>query len=128
MNTLYHFFINLLFGYLFGVSYTDLVLISTGGVIIDIDHIIYYINKFKKLKGFVTWAKRESSKHNPHFFLFHNFELITLFLLVGSFIYTDLRYLAIGFALHFIVDIATYLYVYRSRQPWFRFVWLYKMA
>src|SRR3990167_2511079 len=98
-------------------------LLVAGSLLIDIDHLLYYLfSKYpKKIKSAVQFFKQEFKSHTPHLYIFHTFEvlfiLLTLSYLFGGYLF----YLFLGFLLNFIIDIFTYLIIYKSFSPWLKY-------
>ena len=72
----------------------------------------------KKMK---QWMMREAKKHNPHFYFMHTFEYTLILLVVGLWNPLILAF-AMGHILHMLIDIATYVIIYRSYKPWAKYM------
>ncbi len=120
MHLLIHIFLNGLIALLFGLSYLEIFLVVFGGILIDIDHLIYWLfyKKIKSLKQGIEFHKKEYALHRPHFYAFHTFEFVILFLFFSYFINSYLFFISLGFLIHFITDAIYYLYDYKSLKPW----------
>ena len=116
MNILTHFILNILIGLPFKLNYTELLLLGLGGIFIDIDHIIYqyFIVKNKTIKEMWAWHKKENAIHHPHFYIFHQIELIIIFTIVSFYLNRFLFIFSLGFFLHFIEDSIMYFSYYRN--------------
>lgn len=123
MNPLFHFIINTGIGLLAGLNIAEAIIIGVGGIIIDLDHLIYGLFSAKKYSpiAFYKWVMKEFRMKRPHFFIFHTVEFVVLALFIGL-LHPILLLLAIGFALHLATDAATYLIKYRSFKPWTRYM------
>ena len=102
---------------------TQAILLITGSILIDIDHLFYYFfsKHPKNIKSAVKFFKQEFKNHNPHFYIFHNFEVLFILLALSYLVGGMLFYLFLGFLVNFIIDIFTYLYFYKSTSPWLRY-------
>jgi hypothetical protein len=100
------------------------LIVGLGGVLIDIDHLIYFIfiAKIRKIGDMWDFHKRENAIHRPHFFIFHMIEFIGLFLIISYFIDFTLFLIALGFLLHLLTDAVMYLLHHKS------FNWLKKFS
>ncbi len=108
---------------LLGFNSAQTILLIIGSILIDIDHLFYYFfsKHPKNIKSALQFFKQEFKNHNPHFYIFHNFEVLFI-LLTLSYLFGGLMfYLFLGFLVNFIIDIFTYLYFYKSTSPWLRY-------
>jgi hypothetical protein len=100
------------------------LILLLAGSLIDIDH-LFYLVFYKHLLNFenmVDWSREEQKMHNPHFYVFHNIEVIALILLIGKAYSANIFILGIGFFLHYLGDVATYIYYYKSFKTWPKYV------
>jgi hypothetical protein len=102
---------------------TGLVLLIAGSLI-DIDHLFYLIFRMHMLNitQMVEWSRKEQAAHNPHFYIFHNIEIIAIIMVTGRVYSETLFIVGLGFFLHFLGDVATYIYYYKSFKTWPKFV------
>jgi len=80
------------------------LLVFIGGVLIDIDHYLNYIIKFKKIDIFKSYFYFRSRKFFGLFCIFHSFELFFI-LLIASFFSKVIWIIAMGFFIHFVLDL-----------------------
>ena len=120
MNILFHFFINILLVLPFKLSLFEILLVGIGGVLIDIDHILFMIFKKKlySIKDMLKFHRINFKLMTPHFFIFHMVEIILLFMITSYFLNWHVFLISVGFALHYLMDIIKYLWVYKSFKPW----------
>jgi hypothetical protein len=113
----------------FGLSPLELFIVGFGGIVIDLDHVIYqyFIAKNKTLKEMFEWHKKENAVHRPHFYIFHMIEFIIAFIIISFFINRLVFLFALGFGLHFLGDFILYILYYKSLS-WMKYFSLaYKM-
>jgi len=98
-------------------------LLVAGSLLIDIDHLFYYLfsKHPKNLPSVIKFFKQEFKSHNPHFYIFHNFEVLFILLTTSYLFGGFLFYLFLGFLINFVIDIFTYLYFYKSTSPWLKY-------
>lgn len=131
MNIVYHFILGLLISYFFEFNLENTLIFVLAGVLIDLDHPLYYLisesanRKGKSIINFKKWCLKEYHLHRPHFYLFHTFEFLLLFCILGVIMDGLIKYIAFGFLFHFLVDILTYLFVYRSTKPWLKSLFIF---
>lgn len=123
MNVLLHFLINIFLAYLVNLGPADILLVGLGGILIDIDHIIYliFISKSFSIKKMLLLHNKNYKSHSPGFYIFHTIEFIVLFIIIGYFMSNWIFLIAVGFLLHWIVDALDYLFFYRSLYPWIKY-------
>ena len=123
MNILIHFLFNILFGEIFRFKWEEILLIGLGGVIIDLDHILYqfFIVKNRTIKQMWEWHKRESKINRPHYYVFHYLEIMLIITILGYFFNWYLFLIFLGFILHWIVDAIMYINYYKSLNPWIKY-------
>lgn len=121
MNILSHFILNILVMLPFSLNPTELLVVGIAGVIIDIDHLFYFLFVEKKWhpKDMWSWYKKENAVHRPHFYMFHMVEFILIFMIVSFFINRYLFLVSIGFALHFLEDAIVYI-IYHKNLEWIK--------
>ncbi len=122
MHVLIHALINLLLGLSITLNPAYLMALVLGGVIIDIDHIIYMITKgIYTPKKMLEFHKKESKIMRPHFYFMHFIEPILIFTTLSFFINFLLFYFFLGFLLHWFADAIAYIYYYKSANPWINY-------
>ncbi|MBU0628509.1 MAG: hypothetical protein KKC75_04920 [Nanoarchaeota archaeon] len=96
------------------------LIIIVGGVLIDLDHVIYYWIRFKdiNLKNAYNYCKNiaqteEFKKKKKVFMLFHSVEFIAIIIIL-SFYYTFLWMLVVGIIVHLIMDIIYELSTFKT--------------
>lgn len=95
--------------YMGGVPLSSVFLIILTSILIDIDHVVNYIIKFKNcnISEMFRYFNRRNSLNNNNIilpvFLFHNFETIILLILISCVSYTATCIL-LGVLLHMILD------------------------
>ncbi|MBR9705423.1 hypothetical protein GOV14_00135 [Candidatus Pacearchaeota archaeon] len=127
MNVLVHSLFNLLTGILANLSLYEIMFLVLGGIIIDIDHLIYMIfrEKLHNPKKIWKFHKQEYKINRPHFYIFHFLEIILLLMLISYFINWYLYLIFVGFLLHWIIDVATYIQYYKKTRPWINYCFLF---
>ncbi|MBU1946857.1 MAG: hypothetical protein KKC54_07880 [Nanoarchaeota archaeon] len=96
------------------------MIIIVGGVLIDLDHVIYYWIKFKDLnfKNAYNYCKNiaqteEFKKKKKVFMVFHSVEFIAMIIIL-SFYYPFLWMLVVGIIVHLIMDIIYELSTFKT--------------
>ena len=109
MNPLVHLFISILFLTIFKLNLSEVLSISIASLLIDIDHIIYYLYNIKKLKlnHILSKCKREYKLHTPHLYFFHTLEFVLLGLAIFYFINWYIFLVFYCFLIHILVDLAS---------------------
>lgn len=107
---------------IFGLDLVQSSLLILGTFLVDSDHLLFYVVKFKKFSGMVDFFSVNFKNHNPSFFIFHTFEFLTISLLLSIYFKSILFYLFIGFTLNVFLDILTYLFFYKSTHPWLNYL------
>lgn len=110
--------VSYVFAKLLGLTGVDLLLVIIGASLIDIDHVFHFFLKGVRLRDLKTTFQQEFKNHHPHFYIFHTFEFLLLALFFTWTRELHWLYLFFGFTLNFILDILTYIYVYKSYKPW----------
>jgi hypothetical protein len=123
MNVVFHFIINVIIAILLKLDFLGILLVGFGGVLIDVDHILYMTLKEKiySPRKMIRFHKKESKIMRPHFYFLHFIEIIWALMVIGYFINWYLFLIFIGFLLHWIADSIKYFYYYRSRSPWINY-------
>ena len=124
MSIIWHFISSLILGIsLYGESYNLVIAFIIGGTLIDIDHLLIssYKTKSLNMRKNIEWLKENFKTHTPHYYIFHSGIAIIFFLVLALSPWPIVRAIALGALLHLLVDVATYLYVYRSIKPWGKF-------
>ncbi len=87
----------------------NLMMLVAGGVLVDLDHVVYFLvkNKFS-IKKAIDEHNKCYKESEPRLFLMHTFEAVVMvgLLAVGR---EEYRYFLIGFVLHLLLDIVLYL-------------------
>lgn len=91
-----------------GIPIIPILLIVTTSILIDIDHLLYYIFKFRRYniqEMYIYFLKKICSRGDSLLpvLIFHNFETLIL-LIILSLIYPLFIYVAIGLFIHLILD------------------------
>jgi len=122
MIILTHFIINFIIGFLIKLQLIEILLLGLGGILIDIDHILYMVfgEKIYSLNGMIKFHKANFKAMKPHFYLFHFIEVIIILLLVSDQNWY-LFLIFFGFLLHYISDFIKYIYVYKGFYSWTRY-------
>jgi len=124
MNIIFHFLINIILALPFKLTIFEIFLIGLGGVLIDIDHVFYMIFKERRysIKRMFKFHQRENAIKRPHFYLFHFIEIILILVLFGYFTNWYLFLIFIGFGLHWIFDVVSYIVMYKAFKPWINYL------
>ena len=112
METPVHVVLSAILAAIFYPTYgMDAFFIIVGGVLIDIDHYLWYITKFKKygLRECYSYCATGTIKDNWKFvtgslFVFHNIEFLLLSIIL-SFYFTSVFMFTIGLLSHYILDL-----------------------
>ena len=80
------------------------LLVFIGGVLIDLDHYLNYILKFRKIDIIKSYSYFRDGDHFDVFCIFHSFELFFI-LLIASFFSKVIWIIAMGFFIHFVLDL-----------------------
>jgi hypothetical protein len=98
----------------------NLAMILIGGVIFDIDHLLYHAISKRNLsiKNFIAVHSKMFRSMTPGFYVFHTFEFIFLFTAAVFLFFPWLDFLAAGFLLHMASDIGKYFMHYRTDFSW----------
>ncbi len=91
---------------LLGVSIINSSIVFLASVLIDIDHYLFYIIKFKdrNLKKAYLWHKKLGRKHKPAMHLFHSAEF--LFLVFALSLFSEIfLFILVGMLFHTLFDI-----------------------
>lgn len=96
-----------------------ILLIVATSILVDIDHLFYYIFKFRKCniyEVYIYFMDKICFKNNKSFpvLIFHNFETLML-LIILSLICPLFIYIAIGLFIHLILD---WLVMSRTKYPY----------
>ncbi len=107
-----------------GLSNYHTILVVFGVFLIDMDHLFYmiYDPKIKTPRNAISFIKIDLKKRNPHFYVFHTIEFLTLFLILSFYFFNNnLFYISVGFVLNFLLDILTYINHYKKPSPWLKY-------
>jgi hypothetical protein len=124
MRPKYHiligFIVSIIFYFFFSIEIFEVSILFLSSFLIDFDHYIYYIFRTKNfsLKKAYYWylkkekqlkklSKRERKKVTYAFYVFHGFEWILVFFLLGYFVWDIFYFVTIGIFLHLFTDIMT---------------------
>jgi len=91
------------------------LLFLAGGVLIDIDHYIFYVVKKKDFSIKRMYDYCIDSTYNHIFCIFHNIEFVTLLLII-SVIIPLFSMLTAGVIIHLIIDLISVYYKGRLRK------------
>jgi len=127
----HHIIFGLLFIFIFNILYlnissVELAIIFLSSVLIDVDHILYYFFKTRRLNPFKAYSWYIANLNHSHqipkfkrrniysgFFLFHGIEwLIILFFLSSYFSFC--KFILIGMAFHLTLDLVHEIYDKRT--------------
>ncbi len=95
--------------FIVGIKIPSLIIILAATILIDVDHLFYYMvrykscNLFKMNKYFTSDSDLEDLSNLLPVFIFHNFETMSL-LLLASFISPIFAYILAGVILHMLLD------------------------
>ena len=123
MNILWHIVLSFVLGI---VIFRDPILVAAffaGGVLIDFDHVLFacYKNKSIRPKVISNWLNEEYKIHRPHLYLFHTFEFIFTCIIIAVVIDNPVfSAIVLGIIFHEMLDIFSYIAIYRSTEPWMR--------
>ena len=101
-------------------------LFITGGVVFDLDHVIYYLATTRPVTVEALRARMTRDYHGsiPHFYACHCVEfvagwfLVIILLPAGLEAKMNLVLVGTGWLVHVVADIAVYLWHYRGWSPW----------
>ena len=110
----------------------NIILITIGGFIFDIDHIFYYglTTQRPKIKNMIKRMQDDFVTENPHPYVFHSFEFVIVFaIILGIFdplitsesateVFYNFMIVLLGWIIHLCVDIIGYIKHYKSSKPW----------
>ena len=87
------------------------LLIFASAVLIDVDHYLNYIFKFKKFnirKAYIFYRDRDRQKKRPKLlFIFHTWEVLVAIFILGMF-YQIFWFIFLGFFIHMLEDLYDY--------------------
>jgi hypothetical protein len=111
MNILLHFIINIILASPFNLTITQIIFVGLGGILIDVDHILYqfFVVKNKTPKQMWKWHKQEYKILRNHLFIFHNIEFTILLMAIAYPINFYFFLFSIGMFLHLIQDILNHI-------------------
>ena len=120
MNVFIHFVMNILIAFFLKFNLNEILLIGLGGILIDLDHLFYWfvIKKESSLKKWWTFHKSNFKSLTPHLYLLHFIEVIILFMIISYYVNWYLFLISFGFLLHYLFDVAKYLWVGKSLSQW----------
>ncbi len=106
------------------MSFDLLLLIIAWGVLIDLDHLIYYFYKLHTLNFFTVleYSKKDFKADRPHFYLFHTFDFFIIF---GVVLYLEnfdivLSLLFLTGLVHWIMDSIRH-YLHHRNFSWIKY-------
>lgn len=112
----WHIFIGLIFSlillYFFKLSITFIILVFLSSILIDVDHYLFYLKKYKNfsLKKAYFWHKNLPRNHKPIMHIFHTIEF-HIFVLALSFLFFPFFFVLIGMLFHSIIDLLEMLVI-----------------
>ena len=124
MNALKHIMVNATISiplhYVFGLDWATVVLFIAAGILIDLDHILFFIFKYKTIdpRKWMSIGKRMKSRMQPGLYIFHSPELNTL-LLVYSFSNQVALIILLSNLIHIPLDILEH-YKYHNNFSWIK--------
>lgn len=91
------------------VDASKLFLIAAGGILVDLDHVVYFgvKNKFN-FQNAIKEHNKCNKTSEPRLFLLHSFEAILFFSLMAL-IYSEMKYFLIGLLAHLLMDVVLYI-------------------
>lgn len=99
------------------------LLIILGGVLVDIDHYLYYVVKFKdyNLKKAIKFYRKITLKKDVKLYgevirIFHTIEFLIV-VLIGAFFSKYLLLIAIGSCIHVLMDISAEIKIFKHLTP-----------
>jgi hypothetical protein len=107
--------------YIFGWDWSIVLLfVLAGGVLIDLDHPVYFILKYKtiNLKKWLLIAKKMESKMEPGFYVFHSPEF-NILLLIAAFFSKIALIIFFSNLIHITLDIIKH-YKYHRNFLWMK--------
>ncbi|MFA4960874.1 MAG: hypothetical protein WC548_04400 [Candidatus Pacearchaeota archaeon] len=128
MHIIIHAIINFIFGLILNLNRLEIFALVIGGIIIDIDHIVYMVSrKIYTPKEMLKFHIQESKIMRPHFYFMHFIEPILLLMIIFYFVNILMFYFFLGFLFHWIFDAISYIYFYKSSWPWIKYYSLTKL-
>ncbi len=103
MHTISHLIINTAVGLLLGFSPENALLLGLFGILIDLDHFVYYLYKGKSFKSLYRAGSKHWLEYKPRFFIFHTLEFNILLLVLGA-LHPLFLLIALAFAIHVFCD------------------------
>lgn len=103
MHTITHLIINTTVGLLLGFAPENALLLGFFGIIIDLDHFVYYLWKGKSFRDLYRAGSRHWLEYKPRFFVFHTLEFNILLFFLG-YLHPVFFLLALAFAIHVFCD------------------------
>lgn len=122
MKSSVHLFVSFILAILFYPVYKfNVVWIIIGGVLIDIDHYIWYVLKFKKfgLRECYNYCAYGTIRDNWKYvtgslFIFHNLEFLILVSIL-SYYFTEALMFTIGLLSHYMLDFVWHFYAVKKQ-------------
>ena len=110
MHSISHALINGLAGYVLGFEPRIIALLVIAGVVIDLDHFLYYLVTTKKpIRQLFGLGVKHWMCYTPRLFLFHTLEFNVIVLLFGLFVHPFFLYLELAFVIHMMMDVYDYI-------------------
>jgi hypothetical protein len=127
MNIVIHVLINVLLGFGLNLSNLNIFLLGFGGLLVDVDHVIYsyFFAGNKTISQMVAWHNQENKILRQHCYLFHTIEVLVILLVVSWFVNKYLFFLFAGFAIHVFFDILNHLVRHGKFSELLRFTLVY---
>ena len=119
MNIIVHFLINVIIAFILRMNLTEVLLVGLGGIIVDIDHLLYVIFKKISIKDAIKYGLKEFKLKRPHVYIFHFIEPV---LVISYFINWYFFLLIFGVLLHIFADVISYVVFYKSLPPWIKYM------
>jgi len=106
-----------------GLSGLEIMMVILGGILIDIDHVIYmFFGKgLRSVKAMAKFHQKNFASMTPHVYVLHFLEVIMILMMVSYFINWYLFLIFVGFWLHWVADAIKYLWTYNSFRPWSKY-------
>lgn len=92
-----------------------------GGIVFDVDHLLYYIltTKPPSIGKIKKRMEQDYQNSNPHPYIFHSIEFITVSAIFLAIVPNEIYLvLIVGWAVHMLTDTIVYIREYRSCRPW----------
>ena len=103
-------------------SHAHLFMIVLGGILIDFDHLLYEVinSKTLSIRKVKTSLKNYHKIMKPNFYFFHTFETLVLSTFLTFNYFPELRYYYIGYLIHFVCDVSSYVSFHKRDTFWLK--------